>query len=235
MISKKLHYCWFGGKPLSAEAQCFLSGWKALCPGYEIVRWDERNAPLADNTYAAQALAAGKWAFVSDYVRLRALWEQGGVYLDTDVELLRPLDRFLDAPMFVGFEGRERAATCVIGAEPHHPLIGELLREYESLSFLREDGSFDYTTNVERMTALLLRHGLRPDGSYQRLAEVTVYPCAVFSPKSLEDGKIHCTEETHAIHHFSASWMPLRNRVNTRIAQLLGPRLTQYIKKLLGR
>ena len=235
MIPKKIHYCWFGDKSIPVQAKRFLAGWKTLCPEYDVVQWNESNSPLQDNIYIVQARAARKWAFVSDYVRLKALWEQGGVYLDTDVELLRPLDCFLGSPMFVGFENRERIATCIIGAEPHHPLVGELLEEYESLSFLRQDGSPDYTTNVERMTAMLQRHGARLDGSYQYFTELVIYPRAVFSPKSLENGKIYLTKDTHAIHHFSATWMPLRNRVNTRIAQALGPRLTQYIKKWLGR
>lgn len=232
MIPKKIHYCWFGGKPLPASVEACMKSWAENCPEYQLIRWDEQNAPFMDSLYAHQAYEAGKWAFVSDYVRLKALWEQGGIYMDTDVEVLRPLDRFQDAEMFMGFESRERVATCIIGAEPRHPFIGALLETYRNGTFLRADGSCDCTTNVERVTEELKKRGLRTDGTLQTVEGVTVYPTDVFSPKSLETGRIRLTPESCTIHHFDASWMTHSQKRHTRIAQLLGPRWAKTAAKL---
>lgn len=232
MIPKKIHYCWFGGKTLPADAEACIKSWAEKCPDYALIRWDEQNVSLEDSLYARQAYEAEKWAFVSDYVRLKALWEQGGIYMDTDVEVLHPLDRFLTSPMFMGFESRERVATCIIGAEPKSPFIGTLLETYRTGTFLRTDGSFDCTTNVERITEALKKRGLRTDGTLQVVEGITVYPSAVFSPKSLETGRVTLTLETCTIHHFNASWMTQRQKRHTRIAQILGPRWAKIAAKV---
>lgn len=235
MIPKKIHYCWFGGAPLSKRALRCMDSWKHFCPDYEIVRWDESNSPLSDCTYVRQACQRRKWAFASDYVRLTALCEQGGIYLDTDVELVAPLDAFLEQEAFLGLERAGKAATCLMACEPGHPFFRRALEQYSGLSFLREDGSVDDTTNVERLSALLAAEGLREENVTQRLCGVTVYPTDYFCPKSLDTGRITRTPRTCAIHHFDASWMPVKKRVNTRLAQLLGPKLTRTVKRMLGR
>lgn len=235
MIPRRLHYCWFGGTEPGAKERFCMDSWKRYCPDFELVRWDESNSPIEDIDYVAQAYKAKKWAFVSDYVRLKALYEQGGIYLDTDVELRKPLDPFLDRRAFMGFENPERVGTCLIGAEAGHPFFGELLKQYRSLAFIRPDGTYDYTTNVQRVSAWLREQGLICDGTAQTVAGITLYPQTFFSPKDLTTGKTTLSEDTFAIHHFRASWMPLKNRVNTKLAQLLGPKHTQTIKQLLGR
>ncbi len=208
-----------------------MASWETFCPGFEIVRWDESNAPVQGNLYARQAYQVRKWAFVSDYVRLHALFTQGGIYLDTDVELTAPLDHFLGQEAFCGFESPEKVATCLIGSVPCHPLLRELTEQYRLLPFLR-GGVPDCITNVERITALLIEKGLSPDGQAQTVAGMTVYPCDYFSPKSLVDGKITRTPNTCAIHHFSASWMTSRQRLHTYIAQKLGPVWTKKMKRI---
>lgn len=235
MIPKTIHYCWFGGGELPQQAKKCLESWKQFCPDYEIRCWDEKNAPLTDNLYVQQAYHAKKWAFVSDYVRIKVLEEYGGIYLDTDVELLKSLDAFLEHEVFSGFESREKVATCILGCVPHHPVFTKWAESYSGRAFLQEDGRWDDTTNVIVYTALLEELGLKKDGTKQQVAGVTVYPAEWFSPKSLETGKISLTKNSHAIHYFSASWMPWRNRFNTRLAQLLNPKRTQQIKRLLGR
>lgn len=232
MIPKKIHYCWFGGKPLPASAEACIKSWAEKCPDYELIRWDEQNSSFESNLYAKQAYEARKWAFVSDYVRLKALWEHGGIYMDTDVEVLRALDCFLDAAMFMGFESRERVATCIIGAEPKHPFITALLETYRNSAFLQADGSCNCTTNVVRITEELKNRGLRTNGALQSVEGIVVYPCAVFSPKSLGTGKITLTPESCAIHHFDASWMTRSQKRHTRIAQLLGPKRAKTVAKL---
>ena len=230
MIPKKIHYCWFGDKPFPELTLRCMESWRKYCPGWEVVRWDESNSLPLETAYPRQAYEAGKWAFVSDYVRLKALWEQGGVYLDTDVELTASLDNLLEQEGFCGFESAEKVATCLIACTPGHPLIGRMLEEYESLSFLREDGSLDCTTNVERVTALLKKKGLVPDGTVQTVDGLTVYPPDWFSPKDLTTGKITRTPNTRSIHHFKASWMTRRQRFHTFVAQCIGPAWTKRLK-----
>lgn len=214
--------------------RCLVS-WQRFCPDYELVRWDESNSPLDANTYVQQAYAAGKWAFVSDYVRVWALYRQGGIYLDTDVELLAPLDEFLENEAFMGFEAIGKAATCVLGCQAENSFFVRLLSEYSDKQFVQPDGSFDETTNVELVTRLLVEAGLQCNNQKQLVDGVSIYPQDYFSPKDLQTGKVNCTARTVAIHHFSASWMSKRQRFNTRVAQLLGPRLTGIIKRGLGR
>lgn len=235
MIPAKIHYCWFGDKPLGKRELACLDSWKKHCPEFELVLWDEGNSPLEDNRYVRQAYEGKKWAFVSDYVRLKAVHEQGGFYLDTDVELLSSLAPFREHRGVMGFEDPVRVATCLMGAEAGHPFFRDALEEYSRLSFVKEDGSFDYTTNVERISQWLEERGLRRDGTAQRAADIDFYPARYFSPKDLETGKITLTKDTCAIHHFQASWMPAKNRRNMRLAQLLGPNLTRKIKTILGR
>lgn len=230
MIPKKIHYCWFGDKPFPKLVRNCMDSWREYCPDWEIIRWDESNSAPTETTYSRQAYEAGKWAFVSDYVRLKVLWEQGGIYLDTDVELTGPLDGLLEQEGFCGFEAPDKVATCLIACTAHHPLIGELLEEYRTRPFLRGDGSLDCTTNVERVTSVLTQKGLVPDGTGQTVAGMTIYPPDWFSPKDLTTGKITRTEHTCAIHHFSASWMTRRQRFHTFAAQCIGPVWTQRLK-----
>ena len=234
MIPPQIHYCWFGGAMNRKTKEC-LESWKRLCPAYEIICWNEKNAPLQDNNYVRQAFEAKKWAFVSDYVRLAVLCDQGGIYLDTDVELLKPLDILLRERGVIGFESDERIATCLMAAEPRHSFFYSAKAQYQDMQFIRQDGSYDYMTNTERMTELFLKMGLRQDNSQQKVCEVSIYPKDFFSPKDLKTGKICLTDNSLAIHHFQASWMPLQNRVNTKLAQMLGPDGTRRVKQWMGR
>ena len=232
-IPKKIHYCWFGGAPFDEKTRRCMETWQKFCPDFEIIRWDESNSPLDDNDYVRQAYEQKKWAFVSDYVRLVALCGQGGIYLDTDVELVAPLDDFLSCEGVLGFESGEHIATCLMAAVPGQRFFREERESYHGQSFVKEDGSFDETTNVRRVTEHLARYGLQKNNERQEVCGIQIYPSDVFSPKSLETGRICVTANTCAIHHFSASWMTPRQRFNTRVAQLLGPGLTRGIKRIL--
>ena len=160
MIPKKIHYVWFGGKPLTPLAERCLASWREFCPDYEIVRWDETNFDVRANRYCREAVAAGKWAFASDYARLWVLVNEGGIYMDTDVEVLRPLDRFLGEEAFSGFEAPDRIPTGIMAAVAHQPFFEQLLADYDGRSFLRPDGTPDLTTNVTYITEACLSEGL---------------------------------------------------------------------------
>ena len=140
MIPKVIHYCWFGGNPLPELAKKCIESWKKFCPDYQIIEWNESNFDLNINTYVKEAYTAEKWAFVSDVARLYALVNYGGIYMDTDVEVLKPLDDILNFKAVSGFETKERIPTGMMACEKGHPLFEEFLREYNEAHFIKNDG-----------------------------------------------------------------------------------------------
>lgn len=159
-IPKIIHYCWFGGGPISAESQKCMESWKKYCPDYKIIEWNDQNFDISTNRYAQQAYEAKKYAFVSDYVRLAVLYEYGGIYLDTDVELVRPLDELLELPGFMGFQTNNEVATGLgFGARKGNSVVQALLRDYDALDFLKADGSADLTPCPERNTRVFAGTG----------------------------------------------------------------------------
>lgn len=231
-IPKIIHYCWFGRKDLPCYVKKYMVSWEKCCPDFEIRRWDESCIDRFDNNFLKQAVELNKWAFVSDFIRLMALQEFGGVYLDTDVELIKSPVEFMDNDIFLGFERHNSISTAIIGSVPEHPFIKELSNEYFTRSLLLPNGDIDYTPNVVYFTHALIKRGMTTNGSRQTIDGIAIYPCDFFSPKSLDTGKLHMTENTCAIHHFSASWLPLKKRINMRIAQIIGPRASKFIKKV---
>lgn len=206
-IPKIIHYCWFGGKPKSELAKKCILSWKKFCPDWEILEWNEDNFDIsAAPLYVRQAYEAGRWAFVTDYVRLVGLTKMGGVYMDTDVEVIRPLDPYLHHRGFAGFEAPDRVQTGLLACEKDLPLFREFLAHYDTARFLKEDGTQDITTNVQVLTDLCVKHGLRLDGTYQEIDGFAVYPKAVFCPVEYETMKLKKNRKTVVIHWFSGSW-----------------------------
>ena len=206
-IPKIIHYCWFGGKPKPPLAQKCIKSWKKYCPDYEIREWNEGNfdintAPL----YVRQAYEAGRWAFVTDYVRLKALLEMGGVYMDTDVEVVKPLDPYLHHQAFAGFEHPRRVQTGLMACEKDFPLFRVFLAHYDTALFYRPDGSQDITTNVEVLTKLCLDRGMECNDRYQVIEGLALYPREVFCPVDYDTEKLHRTRKTVVIHWFASSW-----------------------------
>lgn len=208
MIPKIIHYCWFGGNPLPKDVQKYIETWKKFCPDYQIKEWNESNFNIHSPKYVEQAYENKKWAFVSDVARITALYQEGGIYLDTDVEIIRSLDNLLDNELFLGFEGTQWIGTNIIGAEKGHPLLKKFLDEYESRSFINIDGSLDLTTNVEKLTLLLIdNYGIELTGIEQKSCDVHIYPTDYFSPYDYIQGKVKKTKNTYSIHWFSQSWI----------------------------
>ncbi len=232
-INRVIHYCWFGRNPHPELMMKCLESWRKFCPDYEIREWNEDSFDITSNLYVKQAYEAKKWAFVTDYVRLYALYTQGGIYMDTDVELVKPLDSFLGESGFSGFESSGTVPTGLMAAEKGHPFIGELLREYDHRTFLKDDGTCDCTTNVVAITAAALRHGLVPDGSKQTVCGYTFYPADYFCPINVETKQYRPTNHTHAIHHFSGSWLTEEDRRRQekyrRLLKLTGKRIAGRI------
>lgn len=215
MIPKKIHYCWFGGNPLTPIATKCMESWQTLCPDYEIVRWDETNCDITVNQFVQQAYEAKKWSFVSDYFRLKVVEEHGGIYLDIDVELLKPLDDLLILNGFMGFElGGVNAINTGLGfgAIPFHPLVTALRKNYENLPFIKPNGEFDTLPCPQRDSKVLVEYGLQQNNQKQIVADMTFFPSDYFSPIGFY-GEKNFSENTYSIHHFNASWFTERQRV----------------------
>lgn len=213
-MNKVIHYCWFGGSPLPPLAQRCIESWRKFLPDYEIRRWDESNFDVNILPYTADAYAAGKYAFVSDYARFWILYREGGVYFDTDVEVIRPLDDVILRGPFMGFEinGGPRPMAVAPGlglaANPAMPLYAEILERYETITFLLPDGSLNPYTMIPMVTGLLREKGLKGDGSIEHVAGVDVYPSDWFNPFDDATGRLRKTANTRTVHWFAKSWMP---------------------------
>lgn len=206
-IPKIIHYCWFGGKPKPPLAEKCIKSWKKYCPDYEIIEWNESNFDLSTAPlYVHQAYEAGRWAFVTDYVRLKALLEMGGIYMDTDVEVVKPLDPYLQHSGFAGFEHPERVQTGLLACEKDFPLFRAFLAHYDTAQFYKPDGTQDITTNVEVLTKLCLDRGMVCNDRFQMVEGLALYPREVFCPVDYETEKLHRTRKTVTIHWFASSW-----------------------------
>lgn len=205
-IRKVIHYCWFGRGPLPKIAIKCIDSWKKHLPDYSIVRWDENNFDITSNLFAKEAYGQKKFAFVSDYVRLFVLYKYGGIYMDTDVEVVNSLDRFLDNDAFSGFESKRSIPTGIMGAKKGSEIIKTFLDYYENRSFFNEDGTFDTKTNVRIITDICVSKGFIPNNKFQIFKGLTLYPKTYFCPLEWNNKRKDFSEETCTIHHFAGSW-----------------------------
>ena len=208
MIPKVIHYCWFGGNPLPELAQKCISSWKMHCPDYEIKEWNESNFDLNCCDFVKEAYESKKWAFVSDYARLKIIYDQGGIYLDTDVELVKSLDELLNVRCYLGAETSGYIATGLgFGAEKGNCIIQEMIQEYTERHFKLNDRIYDIEPCPIKNTKPLLKHGYRFNDSYiWKNENVTVFPPEYFCPLNYETGKTNITKNTYSIHLYNASW-----------------------------
>ncbi|PHV70152.1 glycosyl transferase [Sporanaerobium hydrogeniformans] len=220
-IPKIIHYCWFGKKELPSLEKVMLKTWKEKLPDYELIKWDEERFDIKSQKYVKEAYEKGKYAFVSDYVRLYALYQYGGIYMDTDVEVLKDLSPLLENDGFIGFESIKYIGTSLIAAKPNNQLIKALLESYKDKTFIKDDGTLNITTNVQYITSYLQSEGIILNNHYQKIEHFSIYPKDFFSPKSLVTGKIKCTSNTYTIHHFSASWMDSKDKLKIKISPVL--------------
>jgi hypothetical protein len=237
-IPKKIHYCWFGGKEKPGIVNKCIGTWKKNLPNYEIIEWNENNFNIDLNSYVKEAYHVGKYAFVSDYVRVYALYHYGGIYLDTDVEVFRSFEDFLHHPSFWGFEQENFIATSTIGAEKGNLLIKEFLDSYNDINFIGRDGEFNQLTNVAIVTKLLQNKGLILSGDYQEIANLGVfYPQTYFSPFDYINCRKFITDQTYAMHLFHKSWLPPKARMKSYIkmvaAKVIGGENIFRLRKVL--
>ncbi|PGL70328.1 glycosyltransferase [Bacillus sp. AFS055030] len=239
-IPKIIHYCWFGGKEKPDIVIKCIKSWKTILPDYEIIEWNERNFNINCNKYVSQAYESKKFAFVSDYVRVHVLYEIGGIYLDTDVEVFKSFNDLLHHDSFWGFEQENFIATSTIGSVKDNPLIKLFLDSYMDKSFISEDGSQNQLTNVAIVTDLLKNNGLKTNGEYQELDGMgAFYPQTYFSPYDYINCRKFITENTYAMHHFYKSWLPSKQRLKGNIklfaSKVIGGENIARIRKLVSR
>lgn len=239
MIPKKIHYCWFGrGKKPKLALKC-IESWKKYAPEYELIEWNEDNFDIHCCPYVTEAYERKKYAFVTDFVRLYAIYTQGGVYMDTDVEIVRSIDEFLENHAFSGFESTQYVPTGIMASDQGLPIVKELLDYYKERHFVSADGTMDLKTNCVSITEIMLSHGLILNGQKQTIEDFTFYPADYFCPFENETGKLNKTANTAAIHWFNKSWLPESVRTRSKITRLFhglfGVNCFRWLNKLLGR
>lgn len=239
MIPKIIHYCWFGGNPLPEQVKKMISTWKKNCPDYEIKEWNENNFDLDLCIYAKEAYTAKKWAFITDYVRLKVIYDYGGIYMDTDVEVCKNLDDLLKWDAFSGFESDKDIPTGTMGSVAGNEWIEYLLSYYDGRHFIKKDGSLDLTTNVETITNMTCeKYHITLDNKFQIFGHnMCLYPFVYLCAKRHSDGTIHATENTYTIHHFAGSWVPtkqkIRHKIKLMLLSIMDEEKIQYLRKLI--
>lgn len=207
-IPNIIHYCWFGRTDLPIEAQRCIESWKKFCPEYTIVRWDESNCDVNTIAFTKEAYRMKKYAFVSDYFRLKAIYENGGIYLDTDVEIVKSLNDLRYNIAFAGMEKPGVLATGLgFGAIPYNELVHEFMDYYKNIHFLKDDGSIMNIPCPKIQSAIVKKKGMIEMNELQVVEGMTIYPMEVLSGKNIYTGEIVITDNTYAIHHFAASWV----------------------------
>ena len=237
MIPKIIHYCWFGGKPLPKSAEKCIASWRKFLPDYEIKEWNESNFDVNCTRYTAEAYAARKYAYVSDYARFWVLYRYGGLYFDVDVEIIKPLDDIIARGPFMGCESAstEGAAPSALGVAPGlglgvNPglgLVKKLLDDYEATSFEAENQDRNagiYKTVVTYTTELLVERGLKNTNEIQLVDGIYIYPKEYFNP--LEHiNQLKITGNTRSIHWYDGTWQPKRYKIFRRLVRMIGPKV----------
>lgn len=232
-IPKIIHYCWFGGKPKPKLVEQCIASWKKYCPDYEIREWNENNYDVSSCAFAREAYEAKKWAFVADYARIDVLYRYGGIYLDTDMELLRLIDEFLEEEAFLGFECKDSPAAGIIGCIAKQTFIGQLLEYYHDRHFVCGD-SCATTPSPLIMASLFQDNGAILNGKKQTICGCTIYPEQFFYPNGLlEIAKRH-PKTAYSFHHYCASWYAGGGIWNRNLPQRIKMYLVHKGRNLIG-
>ena len=221
MIPKIVHFIWLSKEHNKTEkypldVQNCINSWRERLSGYQVKEWNENNFDFSICQYANEAYKEGKYAFASDYIRLWALYNFGGIYLDTDVEILKSLDELLTNEAFMGFEDKNKIATCIIGCQKGNKVIKRFMDDYDNRRFIFSKGNYDLTPNPIPITKALLDEGLQPNGELQRLSHIVIYPMDYFCPYNPYRNSGDCfSNNTYCIHHFNGAW--IRDKTNDEI------------------
>lgn len=209
MIPKVIHYCWISEKEdycLPKSVQSCIDTWKQNLPDYIIKEWNINNFDININNYVKEAYNSKKYAFVSDYIRLYVLYNYGGIYMDTDVKVLKSFDNLLENKAFMGFESLDRVATCIIGSESKNYIIKEMLDLYDKKNFVKENGTLDLTPNTVLIKPILKKYNIKYNNKIQKKDSITIYPIEYFCPFDYLTERINVTINSYTIHLFNATW-----------------------------
>ena len=234
MIPKIIHYCWFGRNPLPELAQKCIASWKKYLPDYEIKEWNEDNFDVNIIPYTAEAYKAKKYAFVSDYARFWILYRYGGIYFDTDVEVIRPIDDIISKGNFMGCEtdasrdGSDAASVAPglgLGVNPGLELVKKMLDYYEGKHFVHEAVMKNQITVVHIATQVLRDNGLRNEPGIQQVGDVWIYPSEYFCPINVTTGRIHVEKNTRTIHHYAGTWVDKKFSMKELVKRMIPEKL----------
>ena len=237
MKNKTIHYCWFGGAEKSKIIQKCIASWKKYFPDYALQEWNESNFDVHCNIYVEQAYEAKKYAFVSDYVRFWALEKYGGIYFDTDVEVIRSFEKLLDDEAFAGFETDEYIAPGLVLyiKNPQNEIMTKTREWYDAARFLDENGERIKLNVCNIFTNILKEYGFEPNGQLQTCGGMVLYPKDYFCPFNDATGVLTKTENTYAIHWYAKSWMSkgkiFRNKITRIIHRIFGEDIRQKLTK----
>ena len=252
MIPKTIHYCWFGKNPLPKLAKKCISSWKKYCPDYSIIEWNEDNFDINScPQYVKEAYQEKKWAFVTDYVRLKVVYDNGGIYLDTDVELLKNLNPLLEHDAYFGIEFNNNLAYIAtglgFGATKGTDILHELMEDYVDIPFILQNGCYDITPCPHRNTNIFIKHGFKQTNTEQVIdGKIKIYPTEYFCPLDWRGTKKEITNNTVSIHWFSASWYDqdskkelertkIKNKIKQILLKIFGEKLYTKIKNIIKR
>ena len=232
MIPKKIHYCWFGRGEKTKLAKKCIESWKKFCPDYEIIEWNEDNFDISINPYTKMCYEQKKYAFLTDYLRLVIILEQGGIYFDTDVEVVRNFDDLLDCGAFIGFETKEYVNTGQgFGAEAGNTIVKQMLKEYDQLL----DAQHGIIGCPILNTKALVKCGLKQDGEMQKIQDVIIYPSDYFNPYDDPTGVLTKTRSTYSIHWYGKSWLDKKTVIRSQIMKpfhrIFGTDCFKWLKK----
>ena len=235
MIPKIIHYCWFGNNEKPAKAKKCIESWKRSCPTYQIIEWNESNFDISRHPYLEWCHNNGKWAYLSDFARLLIIRENGGIYFDTDVELLKSPDHLLCNEAFFGFENEKNVATGLgFGAIPNHKTVNAMIQEYTSL-LPDEEGNYPLVTCPALNTKALLSFALQLNGKEQMVEGARILPVDYMNPYDDPTGRLNITDNTFSIHWYSKSWMSkkkvLRSKLTKPFHRIFGVNCFEGIKK----
>ena len=234
MIPKKIHYCWFGGKPLPDLAKKCIASWKKYFPDYEIIEWNESNFDIKFNKFAYQAYKEKKYAFFTDVARLYIIYKNGGIYFDIDVEVIKPFDNILDNKSFFGLESIGHVNTGLgFGAEKGNSLVKKILDDYENRSFDLSNGTLNDLSCPIINSIVIKKYDFKLDGEYESIDGNSIYPIEFFNPKGGFGGEAKFTKKTCSIHHYDGSWLSKEERNRSKLYNFLTSKFGKKIGKLI--
>ena len=247
MIPKKIHYCWLSGDEFPESIKKYMNTWKEFLPDYEFILWDTNRFPLEKSKWVKQAFESKKYAFAADYIRLYAVYNEGGIYMDTDIEVVKSFDPLLHLPYFLGSEGNEIIEAGIFGAEKGAEWLKPCIDYYNDKSFIKEDGSFDTWTlprimngEIEKLRTIRMLH--KPNPSREDFTNnpeiIYLFERDFFCAKNQGSGVITKTENTFTVHHFAMSWLSKKRtflpNLKRKFISIVGPGPVNKAIKFLG-